>query len=57
MSTSSRSGKLFLAVPENLAPSSLGVSVHAWKRFSYLALGAMKNHPYHLTFVYKTWNM
>ena len=30
-------------VPENLAPSSLGVSVHAWKRFPYLALGAMKN--------------
>ena len=32
--------------PENLAPSSLGVSVLAWKRFPYLALGAMKNPLY-----------
>ena len=30
-------------VSENLAPSSLGVSVHAWKRFPYIALGTMKN--------------
>ena len=34
-------------VPENLAPSSLGVSVHARKRFPDLALGAMKNPLYH----------
>ena len=35
-----------LCVPENLTPSSLGVSVHAWKMFPYLALGAMKNPLY-----------
>ena len=35
-----------LRVPENLAPSSLGVSVHARKRFPDLAHGAMKNNLY-----------
>ena len=33
-------------VPENVAPSSLGVSVHARKRFADLALGAMNNPLY-----------
>ena len=34
MSTSWGSGSLFLACSWNLAPSSLGVSVHAWKNIS-----------------------
>ena len=38
-------------VPENLAPSSLSVSVHARKRFPDLALGAMTNPLYPTTWV------
>ena len=44
-------------VPENLAPSSLGVSVHAWKKLPYLALGEKQDMTHEESSITMCWDM